>query len=294
MASIGKEDLALKAYFHALFPLANPLKSLMECYSTVESTPPMLGIFNNIPWHQLRESDVEAWARAGFTFVINDGEHRQWEGHYGEETNRMLLRYGILPVQRLHREALSQHGDAFQLGARATMRPYSTTVEHATEYYKAVNFPVPGKATYLDRGGYPVKTGAGGMAYTPAGLRDAETETQGWLQFETEEYILDQAIRDQVLSVMAAQGEHRACGFIGPFDAILRAPLGTGKVGRCRGFVLCCCKPVSNLTCACSRYCVYMCYIYMCVRLVVVCVSLCVYLHGLVGLYMYSRGSRED
>ena len=48
-------------------------------------------------------------------------------GLRGEE-HAMLGRAGITSVQRLHREAVSEHGDAFQLGARATMRPYGTTV----------------------------------------------------------------------------------------------------------------------------------------------------------------------
>ena len=36
------------------------------------------------------------------------------------------------------------------------------------------------------------------MCFTPASLRAVETETQGWIQFETGEYILDQEKRDQV------------------------------------------------------------------------------------------------
>lgn len=60
------------------------------------------------------------------------------------------------------------------------------------------------------------------MRFTPQELRAAEVDTQGWLQFETGEYILDKQTRDAVLSVMQQQGRNRACGFIGPFDAVMR------------------------------------------------------------------------
>lgn len=49
--------------------------------STTElQTPPMLGIFSDVPWHQLRESEVMAWAKAGFTWVVCDGEHSLTDG----------------------------------------------------------------------------------------------------------------------------------------------------------------------------------------------------------------------
>ena len=66
------------------------------------------------------------------------------------------------------------------------------------------------------------------MAFTPKELRDAEAPwTQGWIQFETGEYILsdekyNQGIRDAVLDIMQKQGKNKACGFIGPFDAVIR------------------------------------------------------------------------
>ena len=67
-----------------------------------------------------------------------------------------------------------------------------------------------------DRGGYPTRDGARKMAFTPNELRAAEAPwTQGWIQFETGEYILDPTIRDQVLDLMASQGKNKACGFIG-------------------------------------------------------------------------------
>ena len=91
----------------------------------VLKTPPMLGIFSDVPWHQLRESEVHAWARAGFSWVVCDGEHSQSEGRYGRDQMNMLLRHGITPVQRLHREARSEHGDALTLGARYSARATS-------------------------------------------------------------------------------------------------------------------------------------------------------------------------
>ena len=219
---LRSEQFAERAYACALNPLRNPLKEIMDQCSSVEETPPVLGIFNDIPWHKFRESEAHAWAKAGFLWMVNDGEHSQWEGNYGREQNAAEARLGLLPVQRLHREAISAHGDAYQLGARATLRPYGTTVEDAERYFHAVNFPVPGHATAYDRGGYPVRTGDRTMMFTPQDLRGAETEVQGWIQFETKEFIMDRNVRDRVLDLMVAQGRNKACAFVGPFDAILR------------------------------------------------------------------------
>ena len=216
------EEFARRAYDQAANPNRNPVKEIMDAAPSHAATPPMMGIFNDVPWHKFRDSEAHAWAKAGFRWVVNDAEHSQWEGWYGREPNAAEVRLGLLPVQRLHREARSAHGDAFQLGARATMRPYSTTFAEAESYYRAIDFPVPGQATPDDRGGYPVRTGDRTMMFTPNQLRDAETETQGWLQFETAELIIDKKVRDQVLDLMEAQGRNKACGFVGPFDAILR------------------------------------------------------------------------
>jgi len=216
------EEFARRAHAYTMNPNRNPLKEVLDQAPSFEKTPPLLGIFNDVPWHRFRENEAHAWAKAGFSWIVNDAEHSQWEGWYGREQNATECRLGLLPVQRLHREALSQHGDAYQLGARATMRPYSTTYEDAERYFRTINFPVPGKATPDDRGGYPVRSGDRTMMFTPASLREAETETQGWLQFETAEYILDTELRDRVLDLMAAQGRNKVCGFVGPFDAILR------------------------------------------------------------------------
>jgi hypothetical protein len=102
------------------------------------------------------------------------------------------------------------------------MKPYGTTYEDAQRFFRAVNFPTPGQATPDDRGGYPVRFGDRNFAFTPDELLGAEVHTQGWIQFETAEYILDTDLRDRVLDLMQAQGRNRACGFVGPFDAILR------------------------------------------------------------------------
>ena len=60
------------------------------------------------------------------------------------------------------------------------------------------------------------------MTFTPDSLRSFETETQGWIQFETSEYIEDERVRDAVLDCMAEEGKHRTALFVGPFDAIIR------------------------------------------------------------------------
>ena len=216
------EEFARRAYAQALNPGRNPLKEILDQAESVEKTPPLLGIFNDIPWHQFRENEAHAWAKAGFSFIINDAEHSQVEGRYGREQNATQARLGLLSVQRMHREARSEHGDVFQMGARATMRPYGTTYEEAERYFRSINFPVPGQATPDDRGGYPVRDGERTMMFTPDSLRGAETEVQGWIQFETAEYIIDVELRDRVLDLMTAQGKNKACGFVGPFDAILR------------------------------------------------------------------------
>jgi hypothetical protein len=216
------EEFARRAYAYAMNPNRNPVKEVLDKAPSFEKTPPVLGIFNDVPWHKFRENEAHAWAKAGFSWIVNDAEHSQWEGWYGREQNAAECRLGLLPVQRLHREALSSHGDVYQLGGRATMRPYSTTYEDAERYFRTINFPVPGKATPDDRGGYPVRSGDRTMMFTPDSLRNAETETQGWIQFETAEFILNTELRDRVLDLMAAQGRNKACGFVGPFDAILR------------------------------------------------------------------------
>ncbi len=220
---VQTEEFAKRAYAYAMNPLRNPVKEIMDRFPSVEKTPPLLGIFNDVPRHQFRESEAQAWARAGFTWIVNDGEHMQWEGTYGRDQNAAEGRLGLLAVQRLAREAISAHGDSFPLGARATMRPYGTTYEEAELYFRSINFPASGRATPHDRGGYPVRGGDRTMCFTPESLRAAETEVQGWLQFETTEDIMDTELRDRVRDRMAAQRRNKACVFVGPFDAILRS-----------------------------------------------------------------------
>ena len=72
-----------------------------------------------------------------------------------------------------------------------TRHRYGTTVEEAEAYYKCVTYPTAGQATALDRGGFPMRTGNYDLLFTPDALRAGETETQGWIQFETSEYVLN-------------------------------------------------------------------------------------------------------
>ena len=216
------EEFARRAHAFVMNPQRNPVKEILDSSESFEATPPLLGIFNDVPWYQVREDETHSWAKAGFSWIVNDAEHCQREGWYGRQQNAMEGRVGLLQCQRLHREAFSSHGDVFQLGSRATMKPYGTTYEDAERFFRAVNFPTPGQATPDDRGGYPVRFGDRNFAFTPAALLGAEVDTQGWIQFETAEYILDTNLRDRVLDLMQAQGRNRACGFVGPFDAILR------------------------------------------------------------------------
>lgn len=107
------EQFAQRAYAYALNPPRNPLKEIMDQCPSVEETPPILGIFNDILWYRFRESEAHAWAKAGLLWIVNDAAHSQWEGHYGREANAAQGRLGLLAVQRLHREVLSAHGDAY-------------------------------------------------------------------------------------------------------------------------------------------------------------------------------------
>lgn len=233
---LSVDEFASRGYEAARNPFRNPVKAIMDQCDSVENTPPMLGIFNDIPWHRFRESEAHGWAKAGFLWIINDGEHSQWEGVYGREQNSSLLRLGLLPVQRLPREAVSAHGDALQLGALATMRPYATQYEEAVQYVSAMSFPSGGDATPHNRGAYPVRGGDRGMLYNHDELLRAEQECQGWLQFETAEYLCDPETRDRVLTLIASAGKNRYCAFVGTFDASLRSGNRTDLPNRIREF----------------------------------------------------------
>ncbi len=218
---VSIEEMASRASEAVLRPQRNPIRDVMMKYEDNDRIPPMLGIFNDIPFFQIRESDVASWAKAGFTWVVNDGEHSGPSGRMPREINAMFVRYGITPVQRLHREAISEHGDSLAMGSRATMRPYGIELEETQRYLRSVRFP-SGNATKDDRGAFPMRRYDRTMTFTPQSLRDFETETQGWVQFETAEYIIDTNMRDRVLDEMAATGKHRSAVFVGPFDAIVR------------------------------------------------------------------------
>ena len=58
------EEFANRAFKYTLNPLRNPVKEIMDQCSSVEDTPPFLGIFNDIPWNKFRENEAHAWAKA--------------------------------------------------------------------------------------------------------------------------------------------------------------------------------------------------------------------------------------
>lgn len=220
---VSIEEMASRASLAVLKPQRNPIRDVMTKFDTTDKIPPLLGIFNDIPWHQIRESDISNWAKAGFTWVVNDGEHSGPCGRMTREINATFIRYGITPVQRLHREAISEHGDSLAMGSRATMRPYGIELDETRRYLRSVEFPpAEGNASRDDRGAFPMRHYDRTMTFTPQSLRDFETETQGWIQFETSEYIVDTLNRNRVLDEMASRGAHRVALFVGPFDAIVR------------------------------------------------------------------------
>ena len=92
-------EFANRAYLTALDPTRNPLKEVMDCAETVEDMAPMLGIFNDIPAHKLREDEVMCWAKAGFTWVVNDGEHSLSSCRLNREQNAIFTRLGLCPVR---------------------------------------------------------------------------------------------------------------------------------------------------------------------------------------------------
>ena len=75
----------------------------------VTSHNAMPGWFQDIPWHQLRESEVHAWARAGFTWVVCDGEHSLGEGRYGRE---QLVPSRLQECFHAHSHVFAQHHPA--------------------------------------------------------------------------------------------------------------------------------------------------------------------------------------
>mmetsp|Transcript_24342 Transcript_24342/g.63508 ORF Transcript_24342/g.63508 Transcript_24342/m.63508 type:complete len:335 (+) Transcript_24342:236-1240(+) len=226
---VPAEEFGARAALAATRPRHNPLKSLLDTATPplpVTAVPPMLGIFLDTPWHGLDGATVKALAKAGFLWAVADGEHMGVHGRYGVSQHEMLLRHGITPIQRLPREALSDHGDSLTLGARATMMPYATSVEQVRDYLATVRYPHSHPEgtppSPLDRGGYPLRDGTGTLLPTGGLVAGEGEQTQGCVQFETAELLLDTAARDEVLDLMAAEGPNRAFGFVGAMDAVLR------------------------------------------------------------------------
>ena len=229
---LTREVFAQRAYDGTLRPQRNALREVLDGCDSVWKTPPVLGIFVDIPARQLREDDLNAFARAGFTFLIADGEHSLGEARIGREHTATIIRLGMCPVQRLHREARSEHGDSLTLGNRGTMMPYASSVEEVQSFIECLHYPdikplsadaVAQPATCNSRGAFPLKDGAKNLLFTPQELRDIERDCQGWVQFETAELICDRAVRDEVLGLMQAQPRNSLVGFVGPFDAIMRS-----------------------------------------------------------------------
>eukprot|EP00037_Helgoeca_nana_P014599 m.136296 g.136296 ORF g.136296 m.136296 type:complete len:341 (+) comp22622_c0_seq2:2-1024(+) len=234
---VSTAEFGARAARAAMAPRWNPLKAHLdhtvltpthpEGPARLQSTtvPPTLGIFLDTPWHQLTTSHVKGLAKAGFLWVVPDGEHLGVHGRYGADQHELLLRHGITPIQRLPREAVSDHGDSLALGARATMMPYATTLEQVETYLTAVSFPSPTVAAPSphNRGGYPFRDGAGTLEFNSATLLNTEgRETQACVQFETQELLFDSVARDAVLDLMAEAGPNRAFGFVGALDATIR------------------------------------------------------------------------
>merc|ERR1719482_2154113 len=58
---VNVHEFARRAYLYALDPLRNPVKEVMDAFSSVRQMPPMLGIFNDIPADKMREDEVMNW-----------------------------------------------------------------------------------------------------------------------------------------------------------------------------------------------------------------------------------------
>jgi hypothetical protein len=118
------------------------------------------------------------------------------------------------------------------------MRPYALTLDDATTYVEAIDFPGGEGPRRHARGAYPVRAGDGAMTFTPDSLREAEADrTLACLQFETEEYLFDDEMRRSVLEVLSKRGN--ACAFVGALDAATRCgsaeSVANGVAELCRG-----------------------------------------------------------
>lgn len=55
---VTTSEFARRAYCAVANPQLNPLKEVMDMCESVEKTPPLLGIFNDIPANKIREDEV--------------------------------------------------------------------------------------------------------------------------------------------------------------------------------------------------------------------------------------------
>jgi len=209
-------EFAERARQYVLNPQRNPLRETL-------GVRPVLGLFNDIPRHKFRFEEAQAWARAGFDFVICDGEHSLHEGFYGRDEYASLLRLGLTPIQRLPRDAgPSYYGDALCLGARGVMRPYGTTIKDLDDLLEACQYPNGvERPSKRQRGAYPLKLGDGTLEASRDVLRALETaQCLVSLQFETTEYVFDAELRKLLLRRLESRG---GIAFLGALDLSTRA-----------------------------------------------------------------------
>lgn len=219
---ISISELAERSKLSVLHPERNPMKILLDRYPT----RPQLGLFNDIPVDKFRASEARAWALAGFSFVVNDGEHSTVSCIYGREQNETLIRLGLTPIQRLAREARSQHGDSLATGSRGTMRPYGTTVQDCVDYLSTISFPSAHEVgdRRFARGAFPVRLGNAALTFTPESLREVEEgQIMAFLQFETSEYLLDTYLQTILIALLAERGPNASAAFVGALDFGMRA-----------------------------------------------------------------------
>ena len=78
---VQTEEFATRAYLYTKTS-RNPVKEVMDRHPSVAETPPLLGIFNDVPWYQFRENEAHTWARAGFSWIDNNGPGGRflWKG----------------------------------------------------------------------------------------------------------------------------------------------------------------------------------------------------------------------
>ena len=169
---------------------------------------------------QAGEDEVTLWARAGFSWIVNDGEHQGLECRYGLAENAALQRAAqpILSTATLKspgsrvraaRRRAEGRGPRCGLSDLGRRAPRSTTPRYTVP--EPADKAREGKTRGLrrpTRGAYPMRRGDRRSTFDPQSLRAAETETPRWLQFETGELLLDVGAAGRApLDVMAAKGE---------------------------------------------------------------------------------------